>query len=184
MPLQSSFAPWPISQAFTSHWKPLTQGWQVNILASAHTGLPILFRAGTDANGDGDTFDRINLVGDPFANVPGTTSATSRVWINRAAFANATPGTIGNLGRNAIFGPGFFSIDPSLFKEIPIKERLKAQYRLEVFNVLNWTNFANPTNTFNSGSFGLISNTRNGSGAPGLGFGEPRNVQLALKFIW
>jgi len=39
-------------------------------------------------------------------------------------------------------------------------------------------NYANPTTTFNSGGFGLISNTRNGSGAPGLGFGEPRNVQL------
>ena len=54
----------------------------------------------------------------------------------------------------------------------------------QVFNVLNWTNYANPTTTFNSGSFGLISNTRNGSGAPGLGFGEPRNVELALKFVW
>ncbi len=71
-----------------------------------------------------------------------------------------------------------------MFKEFPIRERLKAQFRIEVFNVLNWTNYANPTVTFNSGSFGLIGNTRNGSGAPGLGFGEPRNLQLALKFLW
>jgi hypothetical protein len=170
--------------SFTAHWKPLTQGWQVNMLTTAHTGLPILFRAGTDVNQDGDVYDRIDLKGDPFANLPAAPNATSRVWVNRAAFATAAPGTTGNLGRNAIYGPGFFSIDPSIFKEIAIKEKLRAQFRIEVFNVLNWTNYANPTTTFSSGSFGLISNTRNGSGAPGLGFGEPRNVQLALKFLW
>jgi hypothetical protein len=104
--------------------------------------------------------------------------------VNRAAFALPAAGSLGNLGRNAIYGPSFFSIDPSAFKEFAIKEHLKAQFRVEVFNVLNWTNFANPTTTFNSGSFGTITNTRNGSGAPGLGFGEPRNVQFALKLVW
>jgi hypothetical protein len=168
----------------TSHWKLLTQGWQLNALVTAHSGLPINFRAGTDANGDGDTYDRIDLIGDPFANLPAAPSATNRTWVNRAAFKTAAAGTTGNLGRNAIYGPGFFSVDPSLFKDFAIKERVKAQFRIEVFNAFNWTNYANPTVTFNSGSFGLISNTRNGSGAPGLGFGEPRNVQLALKFLW
>ncbi|HEX4275699.1 MAG TPA: TonB-dependent receptor [Bryobacteraceae bacterium] len=169
---------------FTSHLKFLTQGWQINGLVTAHTGLPILFRAGTDVNGDGDTFDRINLVGDPFANLPAQSGPTSRVWVNKAAFALPAAGTLGNLGRNAIYGPGFFSIDPSAFKEFRINERFKAQFRAEIFNVLNWTNYANPTVTFNSGSFGTITNTRNGSGAPGLGFGEPRNMQLALKILW
>ena len=116
---------------------------------TAHTGQPINFRAGTDVNGDGDTFDRIDLVGNPFANLPAS-AVTSRVWINRAAFTAAAPGTTGNLGRNAIYGPGFFSVYPSLFKEFAIKERLRAQVRMEVFNVLNWANYANPTTTFNS----------------------------------
>jgi hypothetical protein len=35
-----------------------------------------------------------------------------------------------------------------------------------------------------STSFGLITNTRNGGSAPGLGFGEPRNTQLALKILF
>ena len=169
---------------FTTKFKKLTQGWQLNALATAHTGTPILFRAGTDSNGDGDTFDRINVIGDPFTNLPAQSGPTSRVWVNRNAFAAATPGTIGNLGRNVFSGPGFFSIDPSLFKEIILTERFKMQFRAEIFNVLNWTNYANPTTTFNSGSFGTITNTRNGGGAPGLGFGEPRNAQLALKLIW
>jgi hypothetical protein len=106
------------------------------------------------------------------------------VWVNRAAFAAPTAGTLGNLGRNAIYGPGFFSIDPSLFKEVGVTEKIKAQLRIEVFNVLNWTNYGNPTVTLNSGNFGLITNTRNGGGAPGLGAGEPRNAQIALKLLW
>jgi hypothetical protein len=53
-----------------------------------------------------------------------------------------------------------------------------------MFNALNWANLANPTATFTSASFGLIGNTKNGSIAPGLGFGEPRNTQLALKLIF
>jgi hypothetical protein len=170
--------------SYTSHWKLLTQGWQVNTLLTAHSGQPINFRAGTDANGDGDTFDRIDLIGDPFANVPAAPNSASVRWVNRDAFRAAAPGTTGNLGRNAIFGPGFASIDPSIFKDFPIRERLKAQFRVEVFNVLNRANLTNPTTTFNSGSFGLISNTRNGGGAPGLGFGEPRNVQFAIKLLW
>jgi hypothetical protein len=36
----------------------------------------------------------------------------------------------------------------------------------------------------NSGTFGLITNTRNASSSPGLGFGEPRNVQFALKLLF
>lgn len=179
----TTFVSWQVPTLLKKYQK-LTGGWQLNALATAHTGLPILFRAGTDVNGDGDTFDRMNLVGDTFANLPANTSATNRVWVNRAAFAAAPAGTQGNLGRNAIFGPGFFSLDPSLFKEVAVTERFRVQLRFEVFNALNWTNFANPTTTFNSGAFGTISNTRNGGGAPGLGFGEPRNAQVALKLLW
>ena len=63
-----------------------------------------------------DTFDRIDLIGDPFANVPAAPSTTSVRWVNRDAFKTAAAGTTGNLGRNAVNGPGFFTIDPSLFK--------------------------------------------------------------------
>jgi len=56
---------------------------------------------------------------------------------------------------------------------------------VEMFNLFNQTNFANPGVSLNSASsFGLITNTRNGSGAPGIGAGEPFNMQLALKLIW
>jgi hypothetical protein len=59
-----------------------------------------------------------------------------------------------------------------------------SEFRVEILNLFNRTNWANPTTNFSSGSFGRLSNTRNGASAPGLGFGEPRNVQLALKLIF
>jgi hypothetical protein len=155
-------------------------GWQLNALITAQTGSPINIGAGTNPSGSGDGTDRVNLVGDPFA-LAAVKSGTSVVYLNKAAFTAPAAGTYGNLGRNAIYGPGFFAIDPSLFKTFRLSERVSLQFRAEVFNVLNQANLANPTVTLTSAAFGLIGNTKNGSIAPGLGFGEPRNTQLALK---
>ena len=59
------------------------------------------------------------------------------------------------------------------------------QLRLEVFNLFNTINWANPGAVLGtSTTFGVITNTRNANNAPGIGAGEPRNVQLAAKFIF
>ncbi len=163
--------------------KVIGDGWQLNTLITAQTGTPINIAAGTNPSGSGDGTDRVNLVGNPFA-LSSTRSGLSVVYLNKAAFAAPAAGTYGNLGRDAIYGPGFFSIDPSLFKTFHVTERISLQFRAEMFNASNYVNLANPTATLTSASFGLIGNTKNGSSAPGLGFGEPRNTQLALKLIF
>jgi len=124
------------------------------------------------------------LIGNPYANVPVLTGTLAVQYFNPAAFAKPAAGTYGNLGRDALYGPGFGSVDFSMFKNIPIKENIHAQFRVEIFNLFNRTNWANPTTTFTSSSFGELTQTKNASSAPGLGFGEPRNVQLALKIIF
>ena len=58
------------------------------------------------------------------------------------------------------------------------------ELRAEIFNIFNEVDWANPSPNFSSGSFGRLSQTKSGAGAPGLGVGEPRNVQLALKIIF
>ena len=75
-------------------------------------------------------------------------------------------------------------MDFSVFKNTPITEKLRAEFRVEIFNLTNRINYANPGTTFSSGSFGQITSTRNGGSAPGLGFGEPRNTQLGLRLIF
>ncbi len=169
-------------------WAPrfprLTAGWQLNALLTFSTGQPINILAGTNVSGTGENQDRVNVVGDPFANVPVLTNTTAVQYFNPTAFAKPAPGTFGNIGRDLYYGPGFGSVDFSVFKKIPITERVSMEFRAEIFNLLNRTNWANPSVTFTSSSFGQLTQTLNGGSAPGLGFGEPRNTQLALKILW
>jgi hypothetical protein len=111
-------------------------------------------------------------------------------WVNPNAFC--TPGLAGcagttnpngNLGRNALYGPGFADVDLSVFKNIPLKERLKVQLRAEMFNLFNRKNMA--TGAGSVGSNGVVSDTIGDfNGAPGLGPGEPFNMQIALKVLF
>lgn len=162
----------------------LTKGWQLNSLLTFSTGQPINILAGTNVSGTGENQDRVNLIGNPFANVPVLSGTTAVQYLNPAAFAKPAAGSFGNIGRDAIYGPGFGSVDFSVFKTTRITERISAEFRAEIFNLFNRTNWANPNATFSSSSFGQLTQTLNGGSAPGLGFGEPRNTQLALKLIW
>jgi hypothetical protein len=162
-----------------------SDGWQFNVIATLQTGMPFNVTTGTDTSGTGDRTDRPNLVGDPFSGIVQPTSGTAVRWFNPAAFAAQPAGTYGNLARNEFYGPSFRTVDVSVFKTTKLSGRTSLQLRCEIFNVLNTDNWANPGITLSSSTtFGLLTNTRNGSGAPGIGAGEPRNVQLAAKVLF
>ena len=72
-----------------------------------------------------------------------------------------------------VIGPGFANTDASIFKEFAIKEGLKVQTRLEVFNITNTPHFANPDGVITDGTFGQITRV-----------GQMREVQLAAKIIF
>jgi len=168
-----------------AHFAPrLTKGWQFNSLFTTSTGSPFNILAGTNVSGTGENQDRVNLVGNPFADVPLLTNTTAVQYFNPAAFAKPASGTYGDLGRDALYGPGFSSVDLSIFKRTPISERISTEFRVEIFNIFNRTNWANPNATFTSGSFGQLTATKNGTTGAGLGFGEPRNTQLSLKIVF
>ncbi|HEY1742871.1 MAG TPA: hypothetical protein VGG18_06870, partial [Granulicella sp.] len=77
-------------------------------------------------------------------------------------------------------------VDLSLLKNIPLyKDRIRAQFRVEMFNVLNHINLSPPSNNLASGSFGQSTSTIGVyTGSPGIGSGEPYNTQLALKILF
>ena len=162
--------------------KILTHGWQVSSLWSFHSGQPFNFNAGTQRPG-------LNLVADPFAGVShsfskalgGTTPGEQ--WVNPAAFVAPPAGSPGNLGRNAFVGPGFADVDLSVIKNIPVTERVRVQLRAEMFNTFNRKNLA--TGAGSVGSDGTVRDTIGDfNGAPGLGPGEPFNMQLVGKIIF
>jgi hypothetical protein len=64
--------------------------------------------------------------------------------INPAAFATPAPGTFGNLPRNALLGPNFSQFDLVFNKRFHFSDKINLEFRTEVFNLLNHTNFANP----------------------------------------
>jgi hypothetical protein len=178
----TSFVTYEVPQ-FAKSAPRLTKGWQINSLFTFATGQPINIVAGTNVSGTGENLDRIDLIGNPFANVP-TATAPAIQYLNKAAFATPAAGTFGNLGRDVLYGPGVGTVDFSVFKKTHITERISTELRVEIFNLFNRANYANPSGTFSSSSFGQITSTLNNGGAPGLGFAEPRNTQLALKVIW
>ena len=178
----NGFAQYEVPQLFHSVPR-LSKGWQLNALYSFSGGTPINFLVGTDVSRTSENKDRPNYTGAPiFAGRTISKSSTSQTfqYINKAAFSAPTSG-YGNARRDMVYGPGFGDVDFSLFKHTPITERVMTEFRVEVFNIANQANFANPSGTISSSTFGTLTQTRNGSSAPGLGQGEPRNVQFALK---
>ncbi|MDQ2841262.1 MAG: TonB-dependent receptor [Acidobacteriota bacterium] len=163
----------------------LTHGWQANTNLSFHTGLPFNVHASSDTSGTGENTTRGDIIGNPYQGVDRSLSQHQPVqWINPAAFANPANGSFGNIGRNVLRGPGYGDMDLSFFKNIPIKERLHAQFRIEMFNLFNRVNLA-PPNGYLGGGFGASSDTIGDyNGAPGIGPGEPFNTQLALKLVF
>jgi len=92
-------------------------------------------------------------------------------------------------GVTQVPGPGFHRLDFSIFKDIPLSERFRLQFRAEIFNIFNHPNFNAPnfggngvvaisnSGNFNSSTFGEIGSTRD---APY----DPRQIQFALKLYF
>ena len=175
---------------YTRGPKLLVNGWQVNTLINLHGGQPFTVYNNSDTSGTDENIQRVNLIGDPFAGVKhsftrsSASTSAGEQWINPDAFASPADGTQGTMRRNQLFGPGFSDVDLSVFKTTSITERVNVQLRLEMFNIFNRYNFAAPNNTLGSG-FGQLYDTIGDSfGAPGIGPGEPFNVQLGGKITF
>jgi outer membrane receptor protein involved in Fe transport len=169
----------------------LSKGWQVNSLFTFHSGLPFSVFSSNDTSGTAEQVQRADSVPgiSPYAGAK--QEKINANWLNPAAFVDATPGTFGDTSRNAYIGPGYGDVDLSVFKNTPlIGERVTTQFRVEMFNVFNRTNFAPPLNgNFNpsytqDNALNLFTTIGSFNGAPGIGAGEPFNTQLALKIIF
>jgi hypothetical protein len=177
---------------FTDRMKLLTGGWQGNAFITAFTGTPVAVKLGSPDNSQtGEFQDRPNRIGNPANGLtrqlftPATAGASPYVqWFTGTAFAASPLGTFGTMQRNSVTGPAFATADVAVVKNTYIHEGINLQLRAEMFNVFNRTNLANPTGTLSSSTFGRSTTTRNNGGAPGIGPGEPFNVQLAGKIIF
>ena len=126
-------------------------GWTLSAIVALQSGFPFSPQLGYNPTGSGDTRNpvRPNLNPNFKGNLyPGTPTQ----FFNASAFSAPTYGTVGNLGRDTLTGPGLGTLDLSAHKAIQITERVHAQFRAEFFNILNRTNFATPNEVvFSSG---------------------------------
>jgi hypothetical protein len=142
---------------------------------------------GQDNSGTLENEDRASITGPALNSDRSIQGYSGAQYLNPNSFVVPTSGTYGNLGRNQIIGPGFGDVDLSLLKNFPIlKERIRGQFRVEMFNVFNRVNLAQPLANLGDGAlFGQSVSTIGVSyGAPGIGSGEPYNTQLALKILF
>ena len=146
-------------------------------MLSIHSGQPFSVLSPNDNSGTGEGYQRAVEVSNPYANVP------SGFWINPTSFVEGPTGEFqGTSGRNQVFGPGYESVDLSVFKTGTIHEFIKIEFRAELFNILNHVNYAPPLNVADGSSLGQLYDTIGDyNGAPGIGPGEPFNTQLGLK---
>ncbi len=167
-----------------------TDGWQISGITTANTGAPFTPGFSTtnseDITGSPNEGARINVIGNPYANIPTNPSLPGgKLAFNPAAFAVPAVGTIGNAGGGAgiLYGPGWINFDASLSRAIPIgSERRQLKLRLEAFNVFNHTEFSGVASSFAfnptaAGSPNTTANTGQYTSDRG-----PRVLSLELRF--
>jgi len=149
----------------------LTRGWQFSALGNLTSGQPIqLSDGGKDISLSAQLQDRPNVVL-PGAVYPATKTVLE--YFNPAAFATQAAGTFGNLGRDALYGPGSIQFDAAFSRQFHVKERLRPEFRADFFNIMNHGNWSNPVTSNASSTFGQITS-----------FGSPRIIQMAIKLYF
>jgi hypothetical protein len=154
-------------------------GWQLNGIATLMSGTPFTVFDSNDVAAQGPapeitgfSAQRPNLIGNPNFG-PRTVSA----WLNANAFQRLDPvanaGQFGTEGRNVNIGPAYADWDFAALKNFKVTESKQFQFRAELFNVLNRTNFRLPDCDISSPTFNHI-----------LAAEAPRQVQFALKFMY
>jgi hypothetical protein len=111
---------------------------------------------------------------------------------NIAAFSDPGVNVPGNTPRNFLRGKSFKQVDLSLSKNTRLTENTSLQLRVDVFNLFNWVNLADPSGGVATGStpdtlrptafFGRSVTTVGNQLGGLLGFGGPRQIQLSARF--
>jgi hypothetical protein len=149
--------------------------WQINYIFQARSGQPFNLNVSGDvANISGSVgsvsgYSRPNLAGNPIPS-----QQTSAEWFDPMAFT-VPVGSFGNFGRNALRSAHVVNTDISVFRNFPIAETRKLQFRFEAFNALNIMNFGVPSvTTIGQAGAGRITSIT----------GTPRQLQFAMRFIF
>jgi len=132
-------------------------GWQISGIFTAQSGPPINFTANAATLRAPGNTQRPDASGTPA--VLGGIGAGNQ-WFDTSVFSFPAPNTFGNVERNALLdGPWFVNLDAALAKWFPVRGDIKAELRVDAFNVTNRPQFSNPNADFGNARFGQITGT-------------------------
>jgi predicted heme/steroid binding protein len=154
-------------------------GWHLDGIATLMSGTPFTVFDSNDVSAQGSapeitgfSAQRPNQVGNP-----NNGSRSVSAWLDAGAYQRLDPvvnaGQFGTERRNVNVGPGYADWDFAALKNFRLRESTQLQFRAELFDVLNRTNFRLPDSDISSPTFNHI-----------LAAEAPRQVQFALKLIY
>jgi hypothetical protein len=153
----------------------VASGWRLSGIYRRSSGAPLFILAGSDRSLVGlegsypkQRPNQIN--GNPYGDKSGRPGTR---YLNPTAFSQPDLGTVGNMGRNSIQGPGTWAFDLSLARSFNFRESQRLEFRAEAYNVTNSFRPSAPNATLNSNTFGVIRGSL-----------EPRILQFALKYAF
>jgi hypothetical protein len=165
--------PFGRGRAFGADWHPLLNGvlggWQLGGILFLRSGEPFSVTVSGDIANTGAA-NYANRIGE------GTLPSSERSidgWFDTSAFTVPAQYTIGNAGRNILFGPGSRSMDVKIGKNWMLTEGTRLEFRMEMFNFTNTPNFGNPNGTLNNPQVGQITSAA-----------DPRRIQLGMKLVF
>jgi len=152
-------------------YKQVLGGWQLSGVGRVANGLPInvvqatgVSTAGNAVATTGTFLQRPNLIGNPYAH-------GGKQYLSAAAFQTPAAGTYGNFEYDGALGPLYNNWDVALQKNIPIRESVGAEFRVEMFNAPNHLSPFTVANTLGSGNFGQVT-----------GASDPRTLEGVFRF--
>ncbi|HXW16822.1 MAG TPA: hypothetical protein VEJ39_00885, partial [Candidatus Acidoferrales bacterium] len=181
----------------------LAAGWELSGITTIETGQPFSVTdslAYVDNAGVGNgvgTSAYLDVVGDPKAGLGPqkelalNSGVFAPLYYNPTAFAVPTGLTFGDAGRNILREPGRTNFDTGLFKRFAVSENKAFEFRWELFNLFNHTQFAMIDG---AADCGLTPSDGTDLGVPDcVGVSEflhptaahdPRIMQFGLKFLF
>jgi carboxypeptidase family protein/TonB-dependent receptor-like protein len=194
----------PVIPAFRNNAaKHIFGGWQTNGIVTLRSGLPFTV-AQTNSLNTVEPPARPDRLGNGKLEEP-----TIDRWFDPDAFRVVTCAQprieavntylrqfchYGSSGQSVLEGPGYKSFDFSLLKNIKFTEKMRLQFRWEVFNLFNTPQFAVPNATLSTapeflpttvgGAFPTQAGTAKGPGSISSLVAPMRQMQFGLKLIF
>jgi hypothetical protein len=155
-------------------------GWLISGIGSFISGAPATVGFTTtnslDITGTPDQSARIVVTGNPVLDKSSRTFAQN---FKTNVFQEPAVGTVGNAAPYIMRGPGINNWDLAIFKNFSVREPLRLQFRCEMYNAFNHTQFSSWNTTARFDASGNQINTQLGWETAAR---NPRQIQFSLKF--